>query len=278
MSGNGRPSALDISLSGRFVALDTETTGLDPKNDRVIEIGGVELIDGKITGRTYHTYINPDRAVPREAFQVHGLSRQFLLNFPRFQEVASGFVDFLGDARLVIHNAPFDVGFLDEELARIGRPGIAHERVHDTIPMVKEKFPGTQVNLSRVARRYGVSTEGRTLHGGLIDAQILAQVFACLAGADPRDLFGISAVKSGDAQQGSATTGPVAADGRVDGPAGAPAKTGAAGIRPARVFKFDPAETEAHRNHVRSEIKNPLWDKVADGKKPESDAGGTPGP
>lgn len=167
----------------REIVLDTETTGLDPRNgDRLVEIGGVELLDGFPTGRTFHVYINPDRSMPREAFQVHGLSDDFLADKPRFDDVADDFLAFVTDARLVIHNASFDMGFLNEELRRSGRRTLSEEAVLDTLALARRKFPGSPASLDALCSRFGVSTTHRTVHGALLDAGLLAEVYVELAG------------------------------------------------------------------------------------------------
>lgn len=167
----------------REIVLDTETTGLDPgTGDRLVEIGAVELVDGFPTGRVFHVYINPDRSMPASAFAVHGLSDSFLADKPRFHEVADHFLAFSEGARLVIHNAAFDVSFLNAELSRIGRPPIAPERVLDTLAMARRKHPGSPASLDALCSRYGVSTAHRVHHGALLDAGLLAEVYIELAG------------------------------------------------------------------------------------------------
>ena len=170
----------------REIVLDTETTGIDPKTgDRLIEVGAVELLNHIPTGRTFHKYCNPQRAVSEGAFKVHGLSDTFLSDKPLFSEIADELVAFCGDARLVIHNAPFDVGFLNMEYARLGPkapPPIVLDSVVDTLPMARRKHPGAQANLDALCSRYGIDTSRRTKHGALLDAQILAEVYIELLG------------------------------------------------------------------------------------------------
>lgn len=167
----------------REIALDTETTGLDPAaGHRVIEIGCVELHNHVATGETFHAYINPERPVPAEAFAVHGLSDAFLADKPRFAEVAAAMLKFLGDARLVIHNAAFDLGFLNAELARLQLPALAAERATDTVRLAREKFPGAPANLDALCRRFEIDLSDRSLHGALKDAQLLARVYLQLRG------------------------------------------------------------------------------------------------
>ncbi len=167
----------------REIVLDTETTGLDPNSgDRIVEIGAVELINHMPTGRTYHQYINPERAMPQEAFEVHGLSDEFLADKPVFKAIAQEFVDFVGDTRLVIHNAAFDMKFLNAELQWAGFAPLPWEQALDTLAIARKKFPGAQVSLDSLCRRFGVDNSNRTLHGALLDSEILAEVYLELIG------------------------------------------------------------------------------------------------
>lgn len=176
----------------REIVLDTETTGTEAQNgDRLIEIGAVELFNHIPTGRTFHCYINPQRAVSEGAFGVHGLSDAFLADKPVFARIVPELLDFLGDARLVIHNAPFDVGFLNMEYARLGEnapPPIRLEDVVDTLPMARRKHPGAANNLDALCSRYGIDNSRRTKHGALLDAQILAEVYVELLGGKQTSL------------------------------------------------------------------------------------------
>jgi DNA polymerase-3 subunit epsilon len=167
----------------REIVLDTETTGIDAaKGDRVIEIGCVELINHVPSGRSYHTYLNPERAVSEGAFNVHGLSDQFLADKPKFAQVAAEFSAFIADARLIIHNAAFDVGFLNAEFARLGLAPLAGENVLDTLSMARKKHPGASNSLDALCQRYGIDNSRRTRHGALLDAEILAEVYIELIG------------------------------------------------------------------------------------------------
>lgn len=167
----------------REIVLDTETTGLDPKTgDRVVEIGCVELLNRIQTGVSYHVYINPERDMPEEAFRVHGLSSEFLSTKPKFAEVAGEFLDFIADDALVIHNAAFDVGFLDAELGKLGKPPIERDRVIDTLTLARRKNPGGQNSLDALCSRYGIDNSKRTKHGALLDSEILAEVYLELLG------------------------------------------------------------------------------------------------
>jgi DNA polymerase-3 subunit epsilon len=173
----------------REIVLDTETTGLDPAaGHRVIEIGCIELMNHIPTGETYHQYVNPERDMPDEAFQVHGLSEAFLQDYPVFAEIAETFLGFVGDAKLVIHNAAFDIGFINAELAQIGQPAIPISRAVDTVQLARKRFPGAQASLDALCRRFGVDNQARTKHGALLDADLLASVYIELLGGRQQDL------------------------------------------------------------------------------------------
>lgn len=177
----------------REIVLDTETTGLDPNTgDRVVEIGAVELYNHMATGETYHQYINPERDMPQEAFQVHGLSEEFLSDKPVFKHIGQAFLDFVGDAKLVIHNASFDMKFLNAELRWMGLPELPWEQAIDTLAIARKKFPGAQVSLDALCRRFSIDNSARTLHGALLDSEILAEVYLELIGGRQPD-FGLQA-------------------------------------------------------------------------------------
>lgn len=169
----------------RQIVLDTETTGIDPaEGHRIIEIGCVELMERQLTGRHYHVYINPDREVEQEAISVHGITNDFLADKPRFAEIAEEFFEFIKGAELVIHNAAFDVGFMDAEFARLKpvRKVADHCGVLDSLAIARRKHPGQKNNLDALCKRYGVDNSNRELHGALLDAEILADVFLLLTG------------------------------------------------------------------------------------------------
>jgi len=167
----------------REVVLDTETTGFDPsQGDRVVEIGALELVNHISTGRTYHVYLNPERDMPDGAFRVHGLSSEFLADKPLFHEVADEFLAFVADSPLVIHNAEFDMKFLNAELVRMGRPPLPPEQAIDTVTMARRKFPGAPASLDALCRRFGIDNAHRTLHGALLDSELLAEVYLELMG------------------------------------------------------------------------------------------------
>jgi DNA polymerase III subunit epsilon len=167
----------------REIVLDTETTGLDPlTGDRLVEIAGIELVNSIPTGRHYHTYINPERDMPEGAFRVHGLSADFLSAHRVFTHVADEFLDFVREARLVIHNAEFDMRFINHELGRLGRPPIGMEWVVDTLAIARRRHPGAANSLDALCARYRIDNSKRVKHGALVDAEILAEVYAELLG------------------------------------------------------------------------------------------------
>lgn len=173
----------------REIVLDTETTGTDPgAGDRVIEIGCVELVGSFPTGRSFHAYLNPERPVSEGAFRVHGLSDQFLSDKPLFASVCDEFVTFIEGAKLVIHNAAFDVGFLNAEFARLSRPAIDPGLVIDTLTMARRRHPGASNSLDALCNRYGIDNSRRTRHGALLDAEILSEVYIELLGGKQADL------------------------------------------------------------------------------------------
>ncbi|WP_050928817.1 DNA polymerase III subunit epsilon [Aestuariivita boseongensis] len=176
----------------REIVLDTETTGFDPETgDRIVEIGAVELYNHVATGRTYHQYINPERAMPQEAFEVHGLGDDFLRDKPKFAEIGHAFLEFVGDAKLVIHNAAFDMKFLNAELGWIGLPQLPFDRAIDTLMIARQKFPGSPASLDALCRRFAIDNSARTLHGALLDSEILAEVYLELIGGRQPD-FGLA--------------------------------------------------------------------------------------
>ncbi len=189
----------------REIVLDTETTGLDPQTgDRIVEIGAVELFNHLPTGRTYHQYINPQREMPTEAFEVHGLGDEFLRDKPVFEKIAGQFLDFIGEATLVIHNAAFDMKFLNAELGWAGLPLIPNSQALDTLAIARKKFPGSPNSLDALCRRFGIDNSSRTLHGALLDSEILAEVYLELIGGRQPD-FGLSGAASSPGGDRNAT-------------------------------------------------------------------------
>jgi DNA polymerase-3 subunit epsilon len=226
----------------REIVLDTETTGTDPTaGDRIVEIGCVELVNHVPTGRSYHTYLNPQRAVAAGAVAVHGLTDDFLKDKPLFAAVADDLVAFVGDARLVIHNAAFDIGFLNAEFARTGHSRLEMDRVVDTLTMARRKHPGASNSLDALCARYGIDNSRRTKHGALLDAEILAEVYIELIGGKQADL-GLTAAPTSKAVAAVTTTA-------------APREE-----RPRVVIsRLTDAEREAHAAFVAKLGSNPLW-------------------
>lgn len=179
----------------RKIVLDTETTGLDPaQGHRIIEIGALEIVNRQVTGRNFHVYLNPDREIDAGAIAVHGLTNEFLADKPRFPDVVADLLDFVSGAELVIHNAPFDMGFLNAELRLIDRPALESScaGVLDTLKLAKDLHPGQKNNLDALCRRYDVDNSNRAYHGALLDAQLLAEVY--LAMTRGQESLGIESV------------------------------------------------------------------------------------
>jgi len=233
----------------REIVLDTETTGFDPEQgDRIVEIGAVELVNHMPTGRTYHQYINPERPMPQEAFEVHGLDDDFLRQHPVFAHVAQAFIDFVGDARLVIHNAAFDMKFINAELVWLERPAIPFDRAIDTLEIARRKFPGSPASLDALCRRFGIDNSARTLHGALLDSEILAEVYLELIGGRQPD-FGLT---------------PAGAAG-AHGPGGAEAEW-RPGPRPRPLpSRLTKAEAARHAAFVETLGDEALWVRLEDG-------------
>jgi DNA polymerase-3 subunit epsilon len=221
----------------REIVMDTETTGLDPSlGHRIVEIGAIELLHHVPTGRRFHQYINPDRDMPDEAFRVHGLSREFLAEHPLFEAVVDGFLDFIADSPLVIHNASFDIRFLNAELGRLGRPLLPADRAIDTLPMAQRKFPGAPANLDALMRRFGIDGSSRKLHGALLDSELLAEVYIHLLGGRQ---VGLELAVGGRRRAGDAAV---------------------VKARPYRRFTV-PAEDLAQHEAFVAGIKEPVWQR-----------------
>ncbi len=167
----------------REVVIDTETTGLSPAHGhRIVELACLELKNHVLTDRKFHSYLDPQRQMPEEAFKVHGISAEFLAGKPLFSDIVEGFLDFIGEDRLVIHNAEFDLGFLNAELEATSRPAIPITRAVDTLAIARRKFPGAQASLDALCRRFEIDNSARTVHGALLDAELLAAVYLELIG------------------------------------------------------------------------------------------------
>lgn len=225
----------------REIVLDTETTGFKPEEGhRLIEIGCIELINHVATGRNHHVYVNPERQVPPDATAVHGLTDEFLADKPVFVTVAQAFRDFIADDTLVIHNAAFDMGFLNWELVLAGYPKLTNPVV-DTLTMARRKFPGAPATLDALCRRFNVDNSGRTYHGALLDAQLLADVYLELMGGRQAGL----ALGAAPASRGASLAGPV--------------ERGASAVRrPPRPHAPNAEELEAHTAMLGG-LKNAIW-------------------
>lgn len=176
-------SGKDMHVTDRAIVIDTETTGLEPAGGhRILEVACVELIRDLPSGATFHALIDPEREVPEDATRVHGYTRAHLHGKPRFAEVAHALLAFIGDAKLIAHNAPFDFGFLNAELARLGLAGLDHERMIDTLALAKGRFPGLPNSLDALCRRYGIDLSARVSHNALLDCRLLSEVYVELTG------------------------------------------------------------------------------------------------
>lgn len=227
----------------REICFDTETTGLDPNaGHKLVEIGCVEMINRVPTGETFHVYLNPERDMPTEAFEVHGLSEAFLADKPLFEDEAEAFLAFLGDSTLVIHNAAFDMKFINAELKAIGRPTIPMSQALDTVAMARAKFPGSPVSLDALCRRFGIDNSSRTKHGALLDAELLAEVYIELTGGRQTGLT------FADGAQSAAETPTVSLS--------APSKERP--MREARPHAATADEATAHAAFLEK-IKDPIW-------------------
>lgn len=190
----------------REIIFDLETTGLDPKSGhRIVEIGCVELINRRVTGQFFHTYVNPQRDVPKAAEKVHGLSTEFLQDKPVFDAVVKAFLEFVGNDLLVIHNAGFDMGFINYQLKEVGKPPFFDERAIDTLVLARKKFPGAKATLDALCQRFGISLDKREKHGALLDAELLAEVYIQLTGGYQGSLSLDRTITESSAQQTTQT-------------------------------------------------------------------------
>jgi len=225
----------------REIVFDTETTGLDPsRGDRMVELGCIEIVNRVPTGRTFHAYFNPDREMPAEAEAVHGLSDAFLADKPRFAESVEQFLEFIEDSPLVAHNAGFDFGFLNAELAICGLDPVGNERMVDTLAIAKRRHPGAKLSLDALCTRYGIDRSHRTRHGALLDAELLAQVYVELTGGRQ-----IGLELAADVAENAVETV------RIVKPVGE--------FRPPRPHRASAAELDRHREFV-GKIATPVWD------------------
>ncbi len=226
----------------REIVLDTETTGFNPKTgDRVIEIGCVELIDLLPTGKTYHTYVNPQRDVPPGASKVSGITTEFLYDKPLFLHVVDPFLEFIADSKLVIHNASFDMGFINAELERLCRDPLPMNRAIDTVTMARQKFPGSPASLDALCRRFGIDLSARVKHGALLDAELLANVYLELKGGRQVTFSFNQQQKTTTHQQPDITIPPPSQQ-----------------VREKRSFLLSDADKKSHEEFIET-LKNPLW-------------------
>lgn len=227
----------------REIVFDTETTGFDAdKGDRLVEIGAVELINHIPTGKVYHQYINPQREVPEDAFKVHGLSYDFLKQFPTFDQIVDKWLDFVGeDGILVAHNAKFDITFCNFEQKALNKREFSWDKVIDTLEIARNMFPGTRVNLDALCKRFNIDNSNRTKHGALLDAELLAEVYLQLIGGqEPSMMF--------DEKKKAVQTQTIVEFGSVDGK-----------IREARHFPLSDEEVNLHKEFLQNKIKNAIW-------------------
>lgn len=226
------------------IVLDTETTGMDPTNgDRIIEIGCVELMNHLPTGKTLQLYINPERDIPAEATAVHGITNEFVADKPVFSQIYSEFIEFVEGAKLVIHNAEFDMKFINWELGQVGHKAIGWGNVIDTLAIARKKFPGSPANLDALCRRFGIDNTERTYHGALLDSELLAEVYLELLGGRQHGL-GLAAEKTGSAQDNIQK-----------------AVRAKKQIREARPHAPLSEESDAHQQ-LLEKLKDPLWQKA----------------
>ncbi len=246
---------------GREIVFDTETTGMDPvAGHRVIEIGCVEIIDFIPTGKVWHQYLNPERDVPQEAVAVHGLTEKFLSDKPVFSQVFADFLDFIGhDTKLVAHNASFDLKFLNSELRAVGHPGIKPARIVDTLLIAREKFPGAPASLDALCKRFEIDNTNRELHGALLDAQLLAEVYLALNGGRQRGL-GFDDQEKKKTEKLQQTQNPdsiVQTQARTAPPSVLESDT----ARPRRIFTPSDEEKADHARMLEK-LTDPLWNKT----------------
>ena len=240
----------------REIVFDTETTGFNAEEgERLVEIGAVELINHIPTGKTYHQYINPEKEVPEEAYKVHGLSYEFLKDFPTFDKVADEWLEFIGeDSILVAHNAQFDINFVNYELKQLGKPTLSWDRVVDTLEIARNMFPGARNNLDALCKRFGVDNSSRTNHGALLDAELLAKVYLeLLGGQEPSMQLGENAHRD----SAVAKTVSVQSLKRQ--------------FRPARDFPLSAEDLAAHEEFMNNKIKDSVWNAPLETAPAESE-------
>lgn len=228
----------------REITFDTETTGLEPKQGhRIVEIGCIELIDKVRTGKFFHAYVNPERDVPQRVVNIHGITEEFLADKPLFRKVAASFLEFIGDSPLVIHNASFDMRFINFELERASFPEIHINRAVDTLVMAREKFPGAKASLDALCERFGVNLSRREKHGALLDAELLADVYIAMTGGAQSSMFA-------DEEPGKK----IISLSSIKNERGSIAQ---------RDFPVAAEEIEKHKEFIAKKVKNALWDKFS---------------
>jgi DNA polymerase-3 subunit epsilon len=226
----------------REIILDTETTGLNPaEGDRIIEIGALEMMNHVPTGKTFHIYINPECEIGEDATKIHGITNDRVANEPVFAEIVDDFLNFIGDAPLVIHNAPFDMSFINAELKKCGRPALPDDRAIDTLVMARGKFPGGQASLDALCKKFGIDNSHRDLHGAMVDTDLLADVYIeLLGGKQP----GLSLIPEDQTVAEPLAQTAVPQAGKHH--------------RPARQFTPSDKELKAHQQFI-DELEDPLW-------------------
>ena len=228
----------------REIVLDTETTGLKPEDGhRIIEIGALEMVNHVPTGKTFHIYINPERDIEAEAMAVHGITNERVAQEPVFAQIVDDFLEFIGSSPLVIHNAPFDMGFINAELMKCGRDALPKDRAVDTLVMARRKFPGGQASLDALCRKFGIDNSHRELHGAMVDTDLLADVYIELMGGKQPGL----SLTAEDRVAVSAAATDMTAHSKTH--------------RPARPFSLSDDEKKAHQEFVDG-LNDPLWNKI----------------
>ncbi|MCE2516366.1 MAG: DNA polymerase III subunit epsilon [Alphaproteobacteria bacterium] len=232
----------------REIVLDTETTGLSPADGhRIIEIGALEMVNHVPTGQTYHVYINPERPIDPDAMAVHGITDEKVAQEKVFAELVDGFLEFIGESQLVIHNAPFDMGFINAELTRCGKDPLPADRATDTLIMARRKFPGSPASLDALCRRFQIDNSHRDLHGAMIDTDLLADVYIeLIGGKQPGLTLSVTPTNDGGGQAVAATSTPTA------GPT----------VYEKRPHDASDEEKKAHQAFVDS-LKDPMWRKIS---------------
>lgn len=241
----------------REIVLDTETTGLNPaEGHRIVEIGALEMINHVPTGKTFHVYINPERPIDPDAIAVHGITDERVAGEPVFADIADAFIEFLGASKLVIHNAPFDMGFINAELERLGQPQLPADRAIDTLMLARRKFPGAQASLDALCRRFNIDNSHRELHGAMVDTDLLADVYIeLIGGRQPGLTLNVS-----DQAVASDQTGSMPSVSRT--------------MRPPRPHDATADEIAAHNAFI-DRLPDPLWRQVSGKHSPEEKSSGS---